>query len=273
MVENNEFKYMKTPHIPELTILDAAINTFKYKRHSHEDFAIGVTINGSQCFYCSNEFVRSKKGSIMQINPNELHDGFAEDENGYSYYMLYIPQELFFNAVNAYFPRKISNFRFDKTVIDDGLIRVTLLQLISEIKQAKAGRLTMEELFLRVIEAVVARNEGFQGTAGGNKKDPIIIKAMEFIHENLNNKINLDDICKAVSISKYHFVRLFRNYTGRTPYQYILDCKIETVRKAIESGAHIGSLVSDYCFYDIGHFNRRFKEVYGITPYKYQQSL
>lgn len=273
MQDKNEFKYSKTPYIPELTVLSAEINTFRYKKHAHEDYALGVTTGGLQYFHCGGELVCSKRGSIMQINTNELHDGFAEDEAGFSYSMIYIPRQLFHDAASVYAPDSVGNFRFDKTILEDRLIRSRLMQLIRGINSGKAEKLIMEEFFLQLVEAVALRNTGSNWEAGRLKRDTIIDKALEYIGDNLNSRINLDDICKALSISKFHFVRLFRNYTGRTPYQYILDCKLRTVCKAIEKGKDIDLLIGDYCFCDAGHFNRRFKEVYGITPFQYRQSL
>jgi hypothetical protein len=202
MVENNKFQYLKTLHIPELTILNATVNTFKYKKHAHEDFAIGITTNGFQCFHCNNEFIRSPKGSVIQINPNELHDGFAEDEKGYSYYMVYIPKLLFLDVVETYTSYSSKYFKFDKTIIKDDLTAARLLQFINEIKEAKAEKLVIEELFLQVIEATVQTNSNIIKDRKGNKKDSIVIKAMEYMHDNLNNKLNLDEICTNLSISK-----------------------------------------------------------------------
>lgn len=103
-----------------------------------------------------------------------------------------------------------------------------------------------------------------------SRRDSLIQNARSYIHDHLQENISLDDISRIFNISKYHFVRLFKKHTGRTPYQYMLDYKINAARKDLEAGVELFEVMSRYGFYDMSHFNKRFKEVYGVTPYEYQ---
>lgn len=44
-----------------------------------------------------------------------------------------------------------------------------------------------------------------------------INKVIEFMEENYNSAINLDDICKVANLSLYHFIRVFKQEIGKTP--------------------------------------------------------
>lgn len=274
MIRKDSFKYFKASYSHDMTVLDATISSFKYKKHGHNDYALGLTTSGYQCFYCNGSFYRVPRGGIIQINPEEPHDGYSQDAYGYSYYMLYIPKYLLYDALNAYSSIRIKDFRFNKTVIDDDKLVNRFIKLVNAIKQNNQDALYIDELFLKVIESLIENNTNLINDRIANQnKDPIIVKAKDYINENIYGKLELDEICKMINISKYHFIRIFKNQTSRTPYQYILDRKISLARKDLERGANILSIIQAYGFFDLSHFIKRFKEVYGITPQRYQKSF
>ncbi|GAK84756.1 transcriptional regulator AraC family [Vibrio ponticus] len=95
-------------------------------------------------------------------------------------------------------------------------------------------------------------------------------RAKEFIHANLARDISIDDVANAATVSKYHFIRLFRSQFGITPHQYVLNCRINLARRYLEQGWSTTHSAQAAGFADISHLNRRFKRVYGMTPKQYQ---
>lgn len=55
--------------------------------------------------------------------------------------------------------------------------------------------------------------------------------AIDYLWENANTEFSLNNLCKTVNLSPYYFIRLFKDNTGKTPYEYYMDIKIE---KALE---------------------------------------
>src|SRR5262245_64370771 len=58
-----------------IELLEAAFDKFTYDRHTHDTYAIGVTLHGVQRFSCRNATHDSRPGDVMIINPGEVHDG------------------------------------------------------------------------------------------------------------------------------------------------------------------------------------------------------
>ncbi|MDF5713296.1 MAG: AraC family transcriptional regulator [Rhizonema sp. NSF051] len=52
-------------------------------------------------------------------------------------------------------------------------------------------------------------------------------RAINYINDNLTEDVSLEAIADAVGISMYYFVQLFKQSTGFTPYQYVLQCRVE----------------------------------------------
>lgn len=63
-----------------------------------------------------------------------------------------------------------------------------------------------------------------------------ISQAKDYIHDNYNQKIIIGDLATIACLSKYHFLRSFRDFYKCTPYQYILKLKLEAARKLISKG-------------------------------------
>ena len=105
-----------------------------------------------------------------------------------------------------------------------------------------------------------------------NKINPYVIKSIDYIKKNITNKITINEVCNHINLSKYYFSRVFKQQIGITPYKYILNCKIEGVKKDLKNGVDINTVASNYGFYDLSHLNKNFITVYGITPLEFQES-
>ena len=103
--------------------------------------------------------------------------------------------------------------------------------------------------------------------------DQLLLKARDFIQDNVHNELSLTDISNMIGMSKYHFLRLFRSQFGMTPHQYIVNSKVDAARLKLEQGVMLNDVVFDFGFSDLSHFNRRFKPIYGMTPKQYQLSF
>src|SRR5262245_47501492 len=75
-------------------MLEARFERHVYERHSHDAYAIGVTLYGVQRFSCRGRRHDNLPGQVMVIGPGEVHDGESGAFGGYGYRMLYLPAEL-----------------------------------------------------------------------------------------------------------------------------------------------------------------------------------
>lgn len=90
---------------------------------------------------------------------------------------------------------------------------------------------------------------------------------IDYLWENENMKFSLDKLCEITNLSPYYFIRLFKDNTGKTPYEYYMDIKI---RKAIEFFKARKHSITEVCFIlgfsSHSHFSSVFKKKIGITP-------
>lgn len=96
-------------------------------------------------------------------------------------------------------------------------------------------------------------------------------KEMNIINDIINNNISLpisiEDLASALNVSKFHFLNEFKKYNGLTPYQYILNTRINCAKKLLlNPDTKITTIAHELGFSDSSHFSRTFKKVVGISP-------
>jgi AraC family transcriptional regulator len=88
-----------------------------------------------------------------------------------------------------------------------------------------------------------------------------------FLRENLHRRISLDDIAVIAGLSRFHFVKAFRQSMGMTPYQYLLRLRIaESKRMLAETSLTVSDIAKCVGFSSSTQFVRVFKSVEGQTP-------
>ena len=98
--------------------------------------------------------------------------------------------------------------------------------------------------------------------------------AIDYIQANLEYKISLDTLGRVTKISPYHFARLFRQSTGFTPYQYVLQQRIELGKQLLRQEQLQISEISIICgFANQSSFTTTFRKLVGVTPKTYRKGL
>lgn len=88
-----------------------------------------------------------------------------------------------------------------------------------------------------------------------------------FIHQHVDEDIDLAAISRAASVSPEHLVRLFREHMGTTPVKYLWDRRITLGTELLTStGLPIGSIATRCGFKTSFHFARKVKEATGLSP-------
>lgn len=252
-----KFIYKKSS---DITVLSASFTDFTYKKHCHEEYALGVTLRGIQQYNLDGSFHSSCKNGVMLFNPEEIHDGWAHDRTGIDYVMLYIEPMLFLDILG-----KKDLVRFASPIVYHQTLRNSILNLSGAILN-KEDEALCSELLLSLVEHFNRTNLYTE-----YRKDSILIKkAKEMIYSKLEAVLSLDEICRELAMSKFQFIRLFKANTGTSPYQFFIFSKVNRAKQLLEKNKDIYSAVAECGFVDLSHLNKHFKKIYGITAFEYK---
>jgi len=97
--------------------------------------------------------------------------------------------------------------------------------------------------------------------------------ALDFMRDHLTRKIHLDTLAQVSGLSKFHFVRLFRQHIGMPPLQYHMQLRLLEARNQLRKNDNALDVAIRLGFYDQSHFINTFRKMMGITPHLYSQSL
>lgn len=101
-----------------------------------------------------------------------------------------------------------------------------------------------------------------------------IRRAVEFLTEHYDKNISLDELSREVNYSAYHFLRIFKTSTGMTPFEYLLNVKIEKAKALLEQTNYSITRICYLCgFSSTSHFNQAFKRKIGISPSLYRKNF
>lgn len=145
---------------------------------------------------------------------------------------------------------------------------------ISSIKRiflerlVKIAKLTPNEvsIIFHAIDNIF--NDDFQGTFQSN--DILYEGLKAFMEDAPENDISLNQLSQHAYMSKYQFIRDFKNTVGLTPHQFQIQNRIRKAQKLCTTNLTLTKVALTTGFYDQSHFIRLFKRIVGVTPSAYK---
>ncbi len=102
-------------------------------------------------------------------------------------------------------------------------------------------------------------------------EDESVRKAQEFIENNFQNKITVDQLATMFALSRRNLERRFKKATSNTVVQYIQRVKIEAAKKNLESARkNINEVMYEVGYSDNKAFRTTFKKITGLSPIQYR---
>ncbi len=88
-----------------------------------------------------------------------------------------------------------------------------------------------------------------------------------YIAENIGEMISIEELAAEVNLSRFYFLKEFKKATGRTPYQFLTELRMEQAATWIRTaGLDLAEIALRLGFADQSHFGRVFKRHFDMTP-------
>ena len=101
--------------------------------------------------------------------------------------------------------------------------------------------------------------------------DEAVKMAQDFIENNIQDKITIDELADLVSMGRRSFERRFKLATNNSVLEYIIRVKVESAKKRFEtSRKNINEVMYDIGYTDTKAFRTIFKKITGLTPIEYR---
>lgn len=241
----------------------------RYARHSHDTLSLGAVLAGRshyEYFHDGHEHVVPVfQGSVVAMNPGEMHACNPSDDAPWSYFMLYIdPQWLASRQPGVQGHLQPLDRRVSR---DPGLY-----QALSRL----APRLfdLHDPCEIGDIEPVLEQTLDVLGTAPRIERQACAAtaRAAAFIRRHCLSPLSLEQVARAAECSRFTLIRHFRRDYGITPHAFLIDCRIRCAQRSLKRGEGIAETALACRFSDQAHFQRTFKRLTAATPLQYRKA-
>jgi AraC family transcriptional regulator len=206
---------------------------------------------------------------IFPVNPNQIHCSTRE-MSVHGYLTLLFDKTFFINISHSMIPNKNLEFINASYIIDKEVFELINIFIINSKRNE-----TQYEFMLDHLSTLIAANilnslhnkfsDNIHNKSKYEKKN--ISKVIEFLNDNYAHDYSLETIAKISNFSPYHFIKLFKAQTGQTPYDYILNIRINKAIELLKANKHNITEICYLCGFNTpSHFSTVFKNRIGFSP-------
>lgn len=240
-------KIMKLPDTPAFDYLPGESVILPPGQLMNIDFPEAELGNPTQCIALtiSDAAIRNTLDLLNEESPKEPTWGEWEIDS--SIFHLTNNIELS-NTIN----RIIRITKSEKGKVKDVMVELAIKEMLVRLMQTQA-----KQILQTSYKKLVTNNS--------------LAAAIKYIKEHVTEKIDLDKIADVACMSRSSFYKKFKETTGETPSQYVIQERIKLAQQRLEvSNCSVTQVCFDCGFENLSHFIRTFKKETGQTPKSYQ---
>lgn len=222
-------------------------------------------------FFVDNKKFIMYNDKVFPVNPGQLLKSTFE-QNVDSFFAIHIDSE-FMQEIASNISKHSQVFFKNESIISGKLVRVLIKRFIFEYIHKQSGYKLMLQSISTELAVEILRQSIIDNSNKSTYKNDIN-KVIIFLEERYQDNITLDDIAKEVNISRYHLLRVFKSETGKTPFEFLNDIKIQHAKKLLVNKNFNMTEISSLCgFSNASHFSVVFKKKTGSTPSEFKNCM
>ncbi|UQS17478.1 AraC family transcriptional regulator [Pseudomonas sp. HS6] len=240
-----------------------------YSRHSHAHFSIGAITAGRSTYVHEQSSFEVAAGTVVLMNPGDVHACNPIDDQPWSYLMLYVETPWLTDLQHQLgFSAELEFRRFSDTHLNDVRLFRDLNALYGVLVDDQQDVLRKQSVAVEFFSDLQLRlNPIEQPLREPNFK---LERAADFIRQHCTDLLSLDDICAAAELSPSYLIRAFKQHFGMTPHAFVVNQRIQFARECLRRGRLIADVALESGFADQAHFQRAFKQHLAATPGQYR---
>lgn len=263
-------KFWHAHELGKLELLHATYITHTFARHTHDGFAMGIIEQGAEGFYYRGAEYIAPAGSVVVINPGEVHTGQAVTEAGWTYRMLYPAIPLVQKAMVEITGRPADIPNFLEPVIQDEYLRQLIRQLHLTLENPATPALERESRFVSTLVQLINRHAIHSpDLRPAGREHQAVRRVREYLEAHYAENVLLDQLAVLANLSPFHLLRAFRAETGLPPHAYLTQVRVERAKVLLAQGWPAAQVAFETGFADQSHLTKRFKGIVGVAPGQY----
>lgn len=280
-VNASPYGILTVPEFIDIVTLPDNTGKDSFSRES-DDLCILLLLDGTLSLLINDETKILHPEDTVLINANRHYEIKAECTS--HFYMILINPILFQNSVSlpSYIMELINPSSPSCFILNaEGDDAVYIAHLIKDIVQEnKEGSIPSRlkaagdlHLILARFLICMHRDLNFKPENNLPSYNQHLNQMLEYIHENFQSKIQLDDIASAGHVSRSRCSPLFRKYLNMTPIEYLNNYRLEVSCNYLKNrNMSIASVANACGFSGQSYYTKLFVRKYGCTPREYRSN-
>lgn len=252
-------------------------NDYSIGYHTHSFYELNIVVEGEGYHYIEEMQCPAQTGSVFLIPPYVKH-GYMNTNNLCVYHML-IHRDFLDNCFNDF--KQTEGFyllfeiephlraSYTKNIfltLNESELNI-LKQDISTIESCKG--IEYENIFINAIAKkilchlclLMTKNRLTENIKLKKNNELLkIVDCLNYIHQNYDEKITLEQLSNMLHMSRATFIRHFKKTCGCSPYQYIQQYRIKKATEFVKGGNKTATHIAQECgFYDVSHMQKYLK--------------
>ena len=241
--------------------MEARFGGHAFDRHSHDCYALGITLSGVQTFDYRGTHAVSLPGYAMVLHPGESHDGEAGSEEGFRYRMLYLAPSRIRDALHGL----TEHLPFAALPVYPHARLIELLHGALDDLARPLDALETDALVAAIAECLLM----LDGSPIRRRPAPdtrAVEQARRYLDAHCTEAVDAGALERESGLDRFTLTRQFRSQLGTTPHRYLVMRRLDKARNAIRAGAGLADAAAQAGFADQSHLTRHFRKTFGLSP-------
>lgn len=256
----------------------------EFEFHYHDFNKIIIFLSGKVTYLIEGKAYYLKPWDILLVNNHDVHKPIIDSNETYERIIIWANSGFIENHnyegcdLSTCF--KLAKEKSFNLIRLEDKFQNNLKNIISSLEvsfnsQDFGSKLLGNSLFIQLIINLnrLYLDKTYITTKDSLKYDKQIEEILKYINNNLSQDLSIELICKEFFISKYYLMHKFKNETGYTLHNYIIQKRLFMAQELIKSGEPV-TKASFLCgFKDYSSFLRSFKKLFHKSPREYINAI
>lgn len=260
--------------------------SFVFKGEQHNFWEVVYVDSGSVEIVRDGEQIILKQGEILFHEPNEFHSLKSYNSSPNIFIMSFVCKSAAMDYLKKFHSRLnkglmpiISSIivEAENTYIipkNDVNLKKLHIKETAPIGSEQMIKIYLEELLIYLIRDISRTNKITTFPTRESLETHLVSQIKEYILQNVENKLTIEDICQNFGYSKTYLSRLFKEQSSVSLMKYFNNKKISYAKKLIRENKYNFTQISNILSFDNPqYFSRVFKRITGLTPSEFSKSL
>ncbi|NQX62071.1 helix-turn-helix transcriptional regulator [Paenibacillus qinlingensis] len=264
------------------------VNDVFFNYHWHEEIEFIYMTQGSACFYIGSSLTELQQGESLLIPSGQLHACYPASEFPAYFHAIVFDSHLLSSSAYDVIQSKYIQPWMEQRLILPSIYRSTdsweqhvrpmLVDIIKQFEGKPLGyELKIKANLLAIFAELLPHGElsaDLPRNAIQGSKIERIKPALQFMHEQYNQRIMIPELAGLIGMSEGHFCRFFKAIVKKTPIEYLNFYRVEKAMKCLEDPKiKIIDVASEVGFESPSYFIKTFKALKQMTPSNYRKLI